>query len=317
VKAVGVAVRNFVGPGETPDVDALLRYAVRAEELGFESLWVWDHVLLGVDPAYPILESLSVLAALAVRTERVRLGTGVLVLPLREPVVTAKVLATIDRLSKGRLIVGVAPGWYKREFDAVGVPYDERGRRLDRAIEIITRLWTERPLDLIDEPHRLRSAVMLPAPVQNPRPPILIGGYVDRALRRVARLGDGWLTYFYTPDSVRRSVERIRRYARELGRDPDEISVTNQVAILVSDGGARDEDAMRSWLETEWDLSKGSDSTFDHAITGPAHECARRLREHFEAGVDRVVLVPYRYQLDQVERIAQDVLPSLRLEHAR
>ncbi|HEY7624821.1 MAG TPA: TIGR03619 family F420-dependent LLM class oxidoreductase [Candidatus Limnocylindria bacterium] len=316
MRTVGVAVRNFVGPGETPDARALLRYAERAEALGFESVWVWDHILLGVDPAFPILESLSLLAALAVRTERVLLGTSVLVLPLREPVVTAKVLATIDRLSNGRLVVGVAPGWYKREFDAVGVPHEQRGRILERGIGMLTRLWTERPLDMVEGAHHLRAAVMLPPPVQRPRPPILIGGYVDRALRRVARFGDGWLTYFYTPDSVRRAVERIRRHAAEIGRDPAELSVTNEVAILVDDDGQASERAMRSWLEKEWDLSKGSESTFDHAITGNARECAERLREQFEAGVDRLVLVPYRYEPEQLERIAAEVLPALELEHA-
>lgn len=305
-------MRNFVGPGETPDVAALLRYAERAEQLGFESLWAWDHILLGVEPAFPVLESLSLLAALAVRTERVRIGTAVLVLPLREPVVTAKVLATIDHLSGGRLVVGVAPGWYAREFAAVGVPFSDRGRLLDQGIEIMRRLWTERPLTLVEEPHRLRSAVMLPAPMQRPHPPILIGGYVDRALRRVARLGDGWLTYFYAPDSVRRALAKIRGYARELGRDPATIGVTNEVAILVDDGPGS-ERAMRSWLEAEWDTSRGSESTFDHAICGTADMCAQRLREHFAAGVDRIVLVPYRYEPAQVERIAEEVLPALEL----
>ena len=93
----GVAIRNFVGPGETPDVGALIAYAQRAEELGFESLWAWDHVLLGVDPSFPVLDSLTILTALAVRTTRIRLGTGVMVLPLRNPVVTAKVLASLDQ----------------------------------------------------------------------------------------------------------------------------------------------------------------------------------------------------------------------------
>ena len=86
----GLAMRNFVGPGETPDVDELLAYAQRAEELGYESLWVWDHMLLGVDPAFPVLDALSILIAIAARTTRIKLGTGVLVLPLRNPVVTAK-----------------------------------------------------------------------------------------------------------------------------------------------------------------------------------------------------------------------------------
>jgi alkanesulfonate monooxygenase len=291
-----------------------MKYAEHAERLGFESLWVWDHILLGVDPAYPILESLSLLSAIAVRTSRIKLGTSVLVLPLRNPVIAAKVLATIDHLSDGRLIVGVAPGWYEREFDAVGVSYAERGRLLERNMEIMTRLWSERPLSLIDPPYDLRAAVMVPPPVQQPRPPILIGGYVDRALRRVARLGDGWLTYFYTPESVARGVHRIHGYARELGREPASISVTNEVAILVGASEQATQDAMLTWLRAEWDISKGSESTFAHAICGPADKCAQLLRQHFDAGVDRLVLVPYHYEPEQVKKIADEVLPSLDLD---
>src|ERR671934_1883154 len=126
--AFGLAVRNFVGPGETPDIDAILAYGQRAEELGFESLWAWDHILLGVQPNFPILDSVSTLTTLAVRTSRIKLGTGVLVLPLRNPVVYAKVLASLDQICKGRLLLGVATGWYVREFNAVGIPFKQRGR---------------------------------------------------------------------------------------------------------------------------------------------------------------------------------------------
>ena len=118
----GLALKNFVGPAEAPDIDALLAYAERAEGLGFESVWAWDHVILGVDPAFPILDAIGTLTAIAVRTRRVKLGTGILVLPLRNPTIAAKALGTLDVVSKGRLILGVAAGWYAREFDAVGVP---------------------------------------------------------------------------------------------------------------------------------------------------------------------------------------------------
>jgi alkanesulfonate monooxygenase len=98
------------------------------EQLGFDSLWVWDHVLLGVQPNFPIIESLTLLTAIAARTKTIKLGTGILVLPLRNPVVLAKQLASMDLLSNGRLLMGMASGWYKREFDAVGVPFEKRGK---------------------------------------------------------------------------------------------------------------------------------------------------------------------------------------------
>src|SRR2546430_9083165 len=175
----GLAIKNFVGPTETPDMDALYAYAQRAEAPGFESLWAWDHVILGVEPSFPILDAVGTLTAIAARTRRIKLGTGVMVLPLRNPTVAAKALGTLDVISKGRLILGVAAGWYAREFDAVGVPFKQRGRLFERNLEILTRLWTEDRVTVKQDELNLREAVIRPKTVQRPRPPSLIGGYAD------------------------------------------------------------------------------------------------------------------------------------------
>src|SRR5438093_1952938 len=309
--AFGLAIKNFVGPAESPDIDALYAYAQRAEALGFESLWAWDHVILGVEPSFPILDAVCTLTAIAARTSRIKLATGVLALPLRNPTVAAKALGTLGVVSKGRLILGVAAGCYAREFDAVGVPFKRRGRLFERNLEILTRLWTEDRVTLQVDELNLREAVMLPRPVQRPRPPILIGGYVDAVLERVATRGDGWLTYFYTPESYCRSWEKIVRFAQEAGRDPKTLSGTNQLAIYVGRSREATEAPMRRWLETEWDVAAWSESTIDHAIRGSADECVEQLRAHAESGVDRIVLIPYRYDPDQVEQIAQEILPRL------
>src|SRR5260370_29263493 len=116
----GLAIKNFVGPAETPDIDALYTYAQRAEALGFESLWAWDHVILGVEPSFPILDAVGTLTAIAARTSRIKLGTGVLVLPLRNHTVAAKAIGTLDVISKGRLILGVEACWISRAFDPGG-----------------------------------------------------------------------------------------------------------------------------------------------------------------------------------------------------
>ena len=139
----GLAMRNFTTWPELPDPQALIDYAVTAEALGFDSVWVWDHIFLGVDPPFPVIDLLTLLSAVAARTSRIKLGTGVLVLPLRNPVVLAKELSSLDLIAGGRLLLGMASGWYKREFDAVGVPFHERGRIMDRNLEILRRLWTE------------------------------------------------------------------------------------------------------------------------------------------------------------------------------
>jgi alkanesulfonate monooxygenase len=309
---IGLAVQNFVGPSETPDIDEILRYSERAEALGFESLWAWDHVILGVEPSFPILDAVGTLTAIAARTSTIKLGTGVLVLPLRNPTVAAKALGTLDVISKGRLVLGVAAGWYAREFDAAGVPFTQRGRLFERNLEILTRLWSEDRVSLQADEFNLREAVMRPKPAQRPRPPILIGGYVDAVLRRVATKGDGWLTYFYTPESYTKSWEKIVAFAREAGRDPTALTGTNQLAILVGQSRAETEAPMRQWLQTEWDVAAWSASTIEHAIRGSVDECVDQLRAHVATGVDRLILIPYRYQPEQVERIAKDILPRLR-----
>src|SRR5881296_3154439 len=246
--AFGLALKNFVGPAERPDIDGLYAYAERAEALGFESLWAWDHVILGVEPAFPILDAVGTLTAIAARTSLIKLGTGVLVLPLRNPTVAAKALGTLDVVSKGRLILGVAAGWYAREFDAVGVPFKRRGRLFERNLDILTRLWTEDRVTLQVDEHNLREAVMRPRPAQRPRPPVLIGGYVDAVLRRVATTGDGWLTYFYTPASFSRAWQKIHAFAREAGRDPSRLTATNQLAIYVGASRAQTTADMHRWL---------------------------------------------------------------------
>nr|MDP6619330.1 LLM class flavin-dependent oxidoreductase [Nitrospinota bacterium] len=119
----GLGVKSFTAYPETPDPDDLIAYCKRAEALGYDSVWVWDHIFLGVDPCFPILDSLTLLTAIACHTTKIKLGTGVLVLPLRNPAVLAKETATLDIISKGRLILGLASGWYAREFDAVGIPF--------------------------------------------------------------------------------------------------------------------------------------------------------------------------------------------------
>ncbi|MBI3029488.1 MAG: TIGR03619 family F420-dependent LLM class oxidoreductase [Candidatus Rokubacteria bacterium] len=308
---VGLALKNFVGPGESPDPQAILAYAERAEALGFESLWAWDHILLGVEPAFPILDAFSILSAIAARTSRIRLGTGVLVLPLRNPVVTAKVAASLDQISRGRLILGVATGWYAREFDACGVPFKERGRLLERNLDLLLRLWGDAPVTAQVDQLNLREAVIVPKPFQKPRPPILIGGYVDAVLRRVARVADGWLTYFYTPESFEKSWTKIRDYAASYGRRPEALTATNQLAIYVGPPKAKADPPMREWLSTEWDVAAWSDSTIEHAIRGTPEECLAQLRPHVATGVDRLILIPYRYRPDQVELIAREILPAL------
>src|SRR4029079_13290185 len=166
-------------------------------------------MMLGSQTPFPFLDSLSTLAGLAAVTERVELGTGILVLPLRNPVVLAKVTSSIDRMSGGRLALGVASGWYPREFEAVGVSFEHRGAVFERNLEVLKRFWAEDQVTGEADGMVFKRAVMLPTPAQRPRPRLLIGGYVDRVLRRAAATSDGWLTYFYTADGFARSWAKV------------------------------------------------------------------------------------------------------------
>jgi alkanesulfonate monooxygenase len=311
-RTFGIAARNFTAYPEMPDILALVEYGVKMEQLGFDSLWVWDHVLLGVEPNFPIIEALTLLTAIAARTKKIKLGTGVLVLPLRNPVLLAKQLSSMDQLSEGRLIMGLASGWYKREFDAVGVPFEQRGKLMDENLEILTRFWTEPMVKGQYAYHKIPAGVMYPKPVQKPRPPILIGGYVDRVLKRAAVSGDGWLTYFYTPESFAKSWAKIRDFAKDAGKDPDHLLNGAQLPIRIGKSRAAVESEMMEWLGKEWDYAAWSESTKDSAVMGTVDECVEQLKAHLAVGVQKLIFVPYRYEMEQIEIIAREIIPRLK-----
>jgi alkanesulfonate monooxygenase len=295
-----------------PDVGALVEYGIKMERLGFDSIWAWDHVLLGVQPNFPIIESLTLLTAIAARTKKIKLGTGILVLPMRNPVILAKQLGSMDLLSNGRLIMGLASGWYRREFDAVGVPFQKRGKIMDENLDILKRFWTEDVVKGEWMYHKIPAGVMYPKPVQKPYPPLLIGGYVDRVLQRAAVAGDGWLTYFYRPESFARSWAKIRAFAKESGKDPDKLLNASQLPIRVGKSRAAVESEMMEWLGKEWDYASWSESTKDSAILGTVDECVEQLKAHLAVGTQKLIFVPYRYEMEQIEIIAREIIPRLR-----
>lgn len=311
-KTFGIAARNFTAYPEMPNAKQLVEYGVRVEELGYDSIWVWDHMLLGVEPNFPIIDSLTVLTGIAARTTRIKMGTGILVLTLRNPVALAKQLSSMDQLSEGRLVMGMASGWYKREFDAVGVPFEKRGKIMDENLEIMNRLWTEEKVDGQYMNHDLRAAVMYPKPYQKPRMPILIGGYVDKVLQRAATAGDGWLTYFYKPEDFKKSWDKLRNFASEAGKDPDELMNASQLPIYIGKSKEAVQDDMLDWLNKEWDFPSHSDCSRDSAVMGSVDECVEQLRAHLDAGVQKIIFVPYKYQMDQVELIAKEIIPRLK-----
>src|SRR5574341_948191 len=202
---LGIALPHF-GPYAGPQ--AIVTVARKAEALGFSSLWVLDRLLWPVAPAskYPgnprgempgpmrnTYDPLTVLSFVAAHTEKISLGTSVLVAADRSPAVTAKMIATLDALCGGRVIVGLGAGWSADEFVAVGRGIEDRNQQADEFIEIVRRLWgAEEEIEFEGKYYRVPRSVFLPKPLQTPGPPIWIGGNSERALRRVAAYGDGW-----------------------------------------------------------------------------------------------------------------------------
>lgn len=227
----GFVVPNNFGVSDPHEV---ARLGVRAEELGFDSVWVNHHVLnvgyvrerLGERPYHDALVMLTWLAA---QTSRVRLGTSVLVLPYLHPMVLAKELATLDHLSGGRLTVGVGVGSLPEENAALGVAYDTRGAYCNEFLEVMRRLWTEERASFHGRFFDFEDLISSPKPLQQPHPPIVIGGNRPPALRRVASLGDGWHPLGVSPDGVRRRLETIRSEA--LAREREHVLETVQVRL--------------------------------------------------------------------------------------
>jgi probable F420-dependent oxidoreductase len=219
-------------PCTTPEAIAQAARAVEAS--GFDSFWGGEHIVLA-DPQAPpspmppdtqFVDLCAAMAFVAAHTRTLRLATGIIILPLRNPAVLAKQLASIDVVSGGRLIFGVGIGNLRREFDAVGMPFDHKGLRAEEALGVIEALWT------MERPHfagrffRLDGVRAEPRPVQRPRPPIIFGGKTAHAFSRTARLGDGWFGYALTLEATAQCVDGIRRACAEHGRPFEQIEIS-------------------------------------------------------------------------------------------
>lgn len=200
--------------GPAASGEAMTRAARLAEELGYADVWVSDHLVVPSGAKYPpsayVYEPLTALAWVAAATKRVGLGTTVLVLPMRNPIHVAKSIATIDLMSGGRFILGTAAGWLKAEFDAIGVPFDERGLRTDEAIEIIRHVWTNDHMTIDFPIHGIHMESIRAQPQPKRQIPIWIGGHADIALRRAITVGDGWHGAFLSPDETKPRVDKLR-----------------------------------------------------------------------------------------------------------
>jgi probable F420-dependent oxidoreductase len=280
----GVLAGNFGTFGEDPGIDGCLAVAEEAERLGYDSVWVHDHIImpLAVKSRYPynatgaspfrvdqfIYDPLATMAAIAARTSRVRIGTSVLVVPYRNPLVLAKELATIDRISHGRVILGIGAGWMSEEFDALGIggDYPHRGTMTDEWMAVCVDLWTQAgPSSFKGRWVEYRDVGANPLPVQKPHIPIWVGGKTPAAQRRVARYGSGYHTITSSPAEVAAEVRQVRGLVEQAGRNADEIVVSMLWAGIGAESPAQAVDligeygraGMHHLVGTPWLLNPG------------------------------------------------------------
>jgi probable F420-dependent oxidoreductase len=230
-----------IGPSADPNLLALTARAI--EQCGFHSLWTGEHVVLVSQYAskYPysqdgrmplpttkvdFLDPFATLTFAAAHTKTVRLGTGICLVPEHNPVVLAKQVASLDKLSGGRLDFGVGIGWLAEEFAAVGVPWERRADRTREYLKAMKLLWSEEEPEFTGEFCSFPKVCSYPKPVQNPHPPIIFGGESAPALRRVGDVGNGWFGVNVTPDDAKTKIERMRQYAQAAGRDPEKLYFT-------------------------------------------------------------------------------------------
>lgn len=222
----GVAFRTGERSPDLGSPEVLVRLAQRAEELGYDSVWASDHVTVPAAEVARIgerwFDPLVLLASLAAHTQRIRLGTDVLVLPYRHPLMVAKAVATLDRLSGGRVILGVGTGYIEPEFRALGIPFEERGDRMDECLRVLRQVWVTPGLQSFDGQFYKFSNVHIepgPAPASGgPHPPIWVAGGSRRVIRRAIDLGDGWQPLEMPLVELDGWLEYLRRYAAERGR---------------------------------------------------------------------------------------------------
>jgi probable F420-dependent oxidoreductase len=288
---IGISLLNNWG---IEDVQALVALAIRAEAFGFAAVWVHDHVFnaghvfrrIGYKPYY---EPLTLLSYVAARTERVGLGTSVLVLPYHHPIRLAKTAATLDVLSGGRLMLGVGVGAVPPESEAMGSPYAERGAITDEAIAVMKALWTQDDPRFAGTYSRFSGLPFSPKPLQRPHIPVLIGGNSRAAIRRAVRLGNGWHPLAVSPERLAEAIHDLQAQAQAAGRAISEIPVSLSIPV-------------------------GSSSAQQAALGTEPGEIIRTIQAYADVGVQRLAIsgqtAPPAELLRAMDLLARAVLPA-------
>jgi len=288
-------------------LDRLCAYVQTARELGFKAVSSNDHLI----HSRPWLDAPSALAAILSHSGNMAVGTSIALLVVRGPVQLAKTMAAIDILSNGRLIVGVGPGSSARDYEIVGLDYEERWKRFDEAIRVLRALWSDDGVSFTGRFYSTAGIDLEPKPLQRPTPPIWIGSWgSDAGLRRVARLGEGWLASAYNtlPDQFAAALAKLKDQLKIRGKDP--ASFPNALVTMfmyVTESKSAAERVLSQTLVTF--LHRPVEQLRERLLVGTPEACAERLAAYRAAGVQRVFVWPVEDEVDQLSVFQKKVAP--------
>ena len=286
------------------------------EQLGFEYLGAGEHFMRGRPPG-PTHAALPLLAVAAGATERIRLLSSVALAPFYHPLVLARMTATLDIASRGRLTLGVGVGGeFPMEYENAGISIRQRGRRTDECLDALRRLWTDDAVSMAGQHYTLDAAAINPRPTQQPHPPVWVAGRRDAAMRRAVRYGDGWLPYFYSPERYRDSVTKIAAFAADAGRSLDGFQWAFFPYISL---GRTEEDAARSAATALGNQYLYGGDFINivrrYCLLGTPRACIERLQEYIDAGARYIIFsiaAPREDRRRHLEVIAKDIIPHFR-----
>ena len=292
--------------GTPPSMQDFTQFFRRADELGFDSLWVIDRIFHDIN----ILEPMTLLTCAAAVTNRIRLGTSVLLFLFRNPVQLAKTAATLDHLSGGRLTLGISLGGRDFEFCPMGIDRERRVSRFRESLALMRKLWAEDNVTHHGRFYAMDNVTVLPKPVQKPGIPIWFGGSAEGALKRSAELADGWVGGgIGDNDAYRQTWQKVKDYAQAAGKDPESLDSGRLAYVYVDQDREKCRQALVEFTHAYYGPQYDVDN---NCVFGPAEECAAKIQGFIDAGAKTMILGPTWPDVDQIERIAREVVPLLK-----
>src|SRR4029453_4908950 len=294
----------FVNPAPLTKPENVVNFAKKCEAMGLHSIWTIDRI------AYDNLEPLTLLAAAAGATQKIRIGTSVLLAGLRHPALLAKIVATLDFISNGRLTIGVGFGSRENDFTAVEVPFEGRGSRAGECIQLMKRLWTEEKVTHKGRFFNVQNLTLGPRPIQQPHPPIFTGGSAEIALKRAGTWANGFICGSSAIPEFSTTWEKIAQYARAAGRNPAEIEKAGLTFMVINDNTAKAVEALNNYVMRYYGRLRGDVAST--SLVGSPAAVADRIEAFLSRGLDTLIIGLADPDPKQLDLFREKVLPNLK-----